>query len=144
MSQVLVEVPSLAALGAAKTSAGGEVLSPEQYLDEGWKTGKIVLYFFVRGSRSGSQTEKRLTKIRTRAVLGDLEDPGTGSAASGLGSYLALAEGVDGEYGYEITQGVEMGRQSEIGVSVWVKDRKIEQVQLRGSAVRVMEGRILA
>jgi predicted PhzF superfamily epimerase YddE/YHI9 len=42
---------------------------------------------------------------------------------------------------FEITQGVEMGRRSVIGVEVMVGDgQRVEEVRLSGSAVLVMEG----
>ncbi|RMJ20876.1 phenazine biosynthesis protein, partial [Aspergillus sp. HF37] len=97
MSQVHVELPSLAALGAVTTSAGGETISPASWLDEGWQRGLVMVYFFVRDGVD-SQTASRQT-IRSRAVLGILEDPATGSAASGLAAYLSLREGRAGRFG---------------------------------------------
>jgi predicted PhzF superfamily epimerase YddE/YHI9 len=45
---------------------------------------------------------------------------------------------------FEVTQGVEMGRRSVIGVEVTVDEknmeRRVEGVRLSGSAVLVMEG----
>lgn len=45
---------------------------------------------------------------------------------------------------YEITQGVEMGRQSEIGMSVTLNDalNGVEKLELSGSSVQVMEGKV--
>ena len=45
---------------------------------------------------------------------------------------------------YEITQGVEMGRQSEIGMSVTLNDALdgVEKLELSGSSVKVMEGKV--
>lgn len=82
--------------------------------------------------------------IRTRMVLGGLEDPATGSAASGLAAYLALTEGrASQEYKYSLVQGVEMGRRSDIGVGVALdSDGKIEKVELVGTAVQVSEGKM--
>jgi PhzF family phenazine biosynthesis protein len=69
-----------------------------------------------------------------------LEDPATGSAACALGSYLALKGKRTRKF--EVTQGVEMGRESVIGVEVVIADggREVESVRLSGSAVQVMEG----
>lgn len=140
MTQVHVELSSLSALQAVTTAAGGETLSAADsaYLDEGWRTGLVIFYFFVRdvvdaGGRS---------VIRTRAILGNLEDPATGSAASGLACYLSLTAGKPGEHLYDIVQGVEMGRRSEIGIGVTVNE-KIESVELKGSAVMISEGSVL-
>ncbi|RJE27398.1 phenazine biosynthesis protein [Aspergillus sclerotialis] len=143
MSQVHVELPSLSAMEAVTTAAGGEILYGDKcmYLDEGWRNGLVILYFYVRDV-ADPQSGKKV--IRTRAILGNLEDPATGSAASGLASYLSLMEGRAGEYQYDIVQGVEMGRRSEIGIGVTVNgETKIETVELKGSAVKVSEGSIV-
>lgn len=141
MAQVHVELPSLSALQTVTTAAGGEFLSAANttYLDEGWRSGLVILYFFVRDVPDSHGR----SVIRTRAILGNLEDPATGSAASGLAAYLSLTEGQPGEYLYDIVQGVEMGRRSEIGIGVKIKEDRIERVELRGSAVMVSEGRVL-
>jgi len=77
-----------------------------------------------------------------------MEDPATGSAACALGSYLALTK-VGLEHGgrvgsYQIVQGVEMGRESAIGVEVVLghDGRQVDSVLLSGSAVKVMEGKL--
>jgi PhzF family phenazine biosynthesis protein len=142
MSQVHVELPSLEALAAVTTASGGEVISAGSgYLDEGWNAGLCVVYFYVRNVKD-PQTGPNT--IRTRAILGNLEDPATGSAASGLAAYLSLMDGKPGQYKYNIVQGVEMGRRSEIGVEVVVnQDKKIDTVELQGGAVKVSEGSIL-
>lgn len=142
MSQVLVELPSLEALATVTTALGGEIPSTNSgYLDKGWESGLILTYFFVRNVKD-PQTGK--TTIRTRGILGNLEDPATGSAASGLASYLSLVDEKAGDYQYNIVQGVEMGRHSEIGVNVQInEDKKIDSVELKGTAVQVSEGSIV-
>lgn len=141
MSQTFIELPSLAALAAVTPATGGELLSAEKstYLDEGWRSGLICVYFFVRDV-DDSVTKKKV--IRTRMMLGNLEDPATGSSASGLAAYLTLTEGQAGqEHRYHVVQGVEMGRRSDIGVAVSMNsDKKIQQVVLTGTAVQVSEG----
>jgi PhzF family phenazine biosynthesis protein len=143
MSQTFVELQSLEALAAVTTASGGELVSVENgaYLDEGWRSGLICVYFFVRDVDDAVLGRK---VIRTRTILGGLEDPATGSAASGLTAYLALTEGRAGEeYKYHVVQGVEMGRRSDIGVVVALDgDAKIEKVELTGTAVQVSEGKI--
>ncbi|RAK75537.1 PhzF family phenazine biosynthesis protein [Aspergillus fijiensis CBS 313.89] len=147
MSQVLVEVPSLAALAAVTTSAGGEMVGPESgYMDGegGWAVGHCVLYFYVRGAQDDDQGKDREV-IRTRAIAGNVEDPATGSAACGLAAYLSLTEGTPKERrGFDFVQGVEMGRRSEIGVEVEMGDdaETIAHVDLKGNAVKVSEGSI--
>lgn len=142
MSQILVELPSLEALAAVTTALGGEIPSANSgYLDEGWESGLILTYFFVRNVKD-PQTGR--TTIRTRGILGNLEDPATGSAASGLASYLTLVDGNADDHQYNIVQGVKMGRRSEIGVKVGMKEgKKIDSVELKGTAVQVSEGNIV-
>lgn len=86
-------------------------------------------------------------KLRTRN-LGSREDPATGSAAAGLCSMLSLLGGVSGSTAttatrsFEVTQGVEMGRLSEIRVRVTVNaaGTGIEEVLISGDAVKILEG----
>lgn len=141
MSQVHVELPSLEALAAVTTSAGGEVISVHgPYLDEGWRSGHCVLYFYVRN------VEDALLKtrvIRTRMILGNEEDAATGSAASGLVAYLSLTKEPPGRHTYDIVQGVEMGRRSQIGIDITTDHEKVESLELKGAAVTVSEGTIL-
>ncbi|CAG8908979.1 unnamed protein product [Penicillium egyptiacum] len=141
MSQLFVELPSLEALAAVTPATGGELVSAD-YLDEGWRAGLICVYFIVRDV-DDSVTKKKV--IRSRTILGTLEDPATGSAASGLAAYLTLTEGKAGQnHQYHVVQGVEMGRRSDIGVVVTLDgDKRIEQVVLTGTAVSVSEGKVL-
>ncbi|KAJ8077976.1 hypothetical protein AAF712_005596 [Marasmius tenuissimus] len=81
-------------------------------------------------------------KIRARMFEGSIEDPATGSAVSTLAVYLAMEKG-EGRWEFSITQGVEMGRRSEIEVTVEMgKDSTILSVELVGEAVSVMSGKI--
>jgi predicted PhzF superfamily epimerase YddE/YHI9 len=77
-------------------------------------------------------------------IEGPLEDPATGSAASDLAAYLSLKEGKPGALlRYEIVQGVEMGRRSEIFIDVKLDGKgAISELFLEGGAVRVMDGRL--
>ena len=88
--------------------------------------------------------------MRTRMVGLGIEDPATGSAACTLASYLTLQREKGGEapVRYEIVQGVEMGRKSEITVEVVPRrdekgDSTIKEVYLSGSAVVVMTGTLV-
>lgn len=76
----------------------------------------------------------------------DFEDPATGSAASSLTSYLSLKGDAD-ETRYHITQGVELGRKSDIETQIVSKKgtdgtRAIKEVRLGGTAKVVMKGEI--
>lgn len=108
MTFVLVELDDLDALKLVSLAGGSLTISD---LDSGWNQTFIGAYFFVRtgNSHAGAAT------VQARMIEGPLEDPATGSAASALTAYLSLKEGTSGEsLSYEIVQGVEMGRRSEI------------------------------
>jgi PhzF family phenazine biosynthesis protein len=137
MTFVLVELESVEAL--AKVSLAGQSVEIDG-LDQDWNDTFIGTYFYVRTGKSGSGA----TQVRTRMIEGPLEDPATGSAASDLAAYLSLNEGQAGEtLNFELVQGVEMGRRSEIFVDVvMAKDGGIETVYLEGAVVQVMEGRL--
>ena len=78
--------------------------------------------------------------VRTRMFLETLEDPGTGSAASALAGWLGKRKG-PGRWRFEIIQGVEMGRRSDIEVHVEIGIHgEVSKVELAGEAVEVMEG----
>jgi trans-2,3-dihydro-3-hydroxyanthranilate isomerase len=89
----------------------------------------------------GGQT----VRCRVFAVdAGVAEDPATGSAALGLGAYLAASGFVpgDGETAYDVLQGVEMGRPSRISCVVTAAAGTAVSVRLSGSVVPVASGRI--
>jgi PhzF family phenazine biosynthesis protein len=137
MTFVLVELQSEEALGLVSLAGRSLVVDG---LDKEWDKTFIGTYFFVRmgGSEDGA------TRLRTRMIEGPLEDPATGSAASDLAAYLGVTEGGDKKtLRYEIVQGVEMRRRSEIFIEVEMKeDRTISKLHLEGGAVAVMEGRL--
>ncbi|OJD37206.1 phenazine biosynthesis protein [Diplodia corticola] len=137
MTFALIEVDSLATLSAAVPGA----FAVDVALDKDWDQSFVALYFYFRLPDSADSTRN----LRTRMIEGGLEDPATGSAASALACFLSLAEGVTGQrLRYGITQGMEMGRTSEIGVQVALgkTEREVESVQLSGAVVEVMEGRL--
>ncbi|MDL2716967.1 MAG: PhzF family phenazine biosynthesis protein [Acidobacteriota bacterium] len=75
------------------------------------------------------------------------EDPATGSAAGPLGVYLALHGEVpggvaDGSGRFVIDQGVEMGRASELDVTVLVENGRPVGVRVEGSSVLMMRGEV--
>ncbi|PQE19339.1 Phenazine biosynthesis protein [Rutstroemia sp. NJR-2017a BVV2] len=122
-------------------------------LDEGWRAGLVGTMYYVFVGEDADEEGKKVKKYRTRMFATE-EDPGTGSASSGLGVWLAgLEEGEgEGEYRYGFEQGVEMGRRNEIWVDVETGGeaegkemglkRGIKKVWLSGEAVRVMEGEL--
>lgn len=75
---------------------------------------------------------------------GVLEDPGTGSAAGGLGARLAAGGfGAGGALQLVVRQGVEMGRSSEIAVRVSVENGVPRRVQVGGRVVPLFQGRLI-
>ncbi|KAK6525713.1 hypothetical protein TWF281_010764 [Arthrobotrys megalospora] len=151
MSFALVEVKSVSVLQALKTGRKGVVLDMVSDLGATVAPGGrgfigVYCYTILDESVEGG---KGKVQIRTRMFFdGDGEDPATGSAACALGSYLGIVkgagEGAVGEWEFEVTQGVEMGRRSDIGVRVLLEEgtgrRGVKKVYLEGEAVKVMEG----
>ena len=93
-----------------------------------------MAYCFALGSRG---------KAFARGMLPweIFEDPATGSAGGSLGAYLVKHGKLEAGEELSITQGVEMGRPSDIHVQV--ADRKGRLVpHVSGSAVRILEGQI--
>jgi PhzF family phenazine biosynthesis protein len=141
MTFLLVELSSLEALGRIRLGARApqDVVQRDQDWDVGY-TGSYF-YFVETASRGDDGGEKRKSwKIRSRMVDGSMEDPATGSAACALSGFLALRERTSASF--EITQGVEMGRESDIGVSVTLRGdgEGVERLELSGQSVPVMEG----
>ena len=144
MTFILAQQSSLEELGL-QTKALLDVEGTKtayQLLDEGYRAGLVISYFFVDLGIDADGVRN----LRTRSH-GSREDPATGSAASALTSYLSLKEGKPGRYRYHITQGVEMGQRSEIFVNVGVKEKaatgggvELEEVLLSGCAVLTMQG----
>jgi trans-2,3-dihydro-3-hydroxyanthranilate isomerase len=71
--------------------------------------------------------------------IGVPEDPATGSAAAALGGYLGRRAG-DGEHGWELEQGVEMGRPARLTVEARVEGGRVTSIQVGGAAVLVGRG----
>lgn len=145
MTFVLIELSSLEVLNAVKIGAGPE--TPVDLLDAGWRDGWVTRrYYFVR---TGSKivNGRQVHSIRTRMIKLTMEDPATGSAACALSSYLSLHQSDEQSARYEITQGVEMGRESTILIDVEAGQdaegaRRLESLHLGGTAVQVMRGHV--
>ena len=140
MTFILAKLPDLEALAKPTRNLLGteNTYQVSHKLDEGWQAGLVTSFFYVDLGRDESGT--RL--LRTR-MLGSREDPATGSASSALCSYLSLSEkGGQRKRKYQLTQGVEMGRKSDISIEVTLSETgdAIEKVMLKGEALKVMEG----
>jgi len=75
--------------------------------------------------------------------LGVAEDPATGSAAAAFAGVIHRFDRLtDGAHKRVIEQGYEMGRPSNIELSLNVEGGRLQSVRIGGHAVRVSEGRI--
>ncbi len=71
------------------------------------------------------------------------EDPATGSAAAALAGRLAAESAqADGTLRWNIVQGAEMGRPSEIFASADKRDGAVTAVRVGGHAVHMMKGHL--
>lgn len=78
------------------------------------------------------------------AHSGIAEDPATGSASAILAAQLQAAGALNGaESRFHLRQGVEMGRASDIHLTVLRDGDRISQVRIKGAAVPVSTGRIV-
>ena len=140
MTFALIKLPSLDHLrrvGFTPTNFSPDIL------DDGWKQGIVGRYYYVHTGSGGNGNEKR-SEIRTRMILQSIEDAATGSAACALSSYLTVtADSKDDRTAhYGITQGVEMGRESNMFIEISTKGGQVDRVGLAGAAVEVMRGSI--
>ncbi|MBX9932220.1 MAG: PhzF family phenazine biosynthesis protein [Methylobacterium sp.] len=73
--------------------------------------------------------------------LGVPEDPATGSAAAAFAGVMMEFEALgEGTHDVAITQGVAMGRPSDIGLQIGIESGALRAVEISGSAVIVSEG----
>jgi trans-2,3-dihydro-3-hydroxyanthranilate isomerase len=77
--------------------------------------------------------------------VGVAEDPATGSAAVALGVFLT-GRGLiaDGQTGFVVDQGAEVGRPSELGVLVVASGGAVARTSVFGNVSRVARGELLA
>lgn len=145
MTWVLVGLPDVEALATARLgNQSANILADSGILDQGWEyNAPVGVYLCVRDAED---PQEDVETFRTRMLIRGIKDPATGSAASALAAFLTLAESKKHGRGkrWKMVQDVEMGRRSEIGVRVTVKDDAVETVELSGTAVVVSEGRIWA
>jgi trans-2,3-dihydro-3-hydroxyanthranilate isomerase len=73
--------------------------------------------------------------------FGFYEDPATGAAAAALAGYLASREPArDGSFRWEVWQGYDMGRPSQLYIEADKVDGRITAVRVGGTAVVIGEG----
>jgi PhzF family phenazine biosynthesis protein len=136
MNFVCVELEDLETLALVECTGK----RPSAKLDREWNVGFVGALFYVK---TGEDDGGKRVKLRTRMIEGAMEDPATGSASCALSAFLSL-KGREKQIAYELTQGVEMGRQSDIGISVTLNDGLdgVERLVMSGSSVKVMEGKV--
>ncbi|KAI0460109.1 hypothetical protein F5B21DRAFT_131927 [Xylaria acuta] len=150
MTMILVRLPSLDLLGEVRVLRLDFDALPSPLLDEGWREGLTMRYYYVdvedveddaeARQTDGRRRRRRRRCLRTRMVEVGFEDPATGSAATGLCAYLTLAQEKKATK-FQVTQGVEMGRRSDITVETTLGEGgKLGEVYLGGTAVVVMQG----
>jgi trans-2,3-dihydro-3-hydroxyanthranilate isomerase len=96
--------------------------------------GRFSLHLYVRDGR-------RLRARMFAPLAGTQEDPATGSANGPLAALLLQVSG-DEEATFDIRQGVEMGRPSELRVRAYRAPDGI-RAEISGGCVQVMRGQIL-
>lgn len=104
MNFVCIQLADLETLGQVDLS-GPQATAR---LDDEWNEGLVgsFLYVITDDSKNGDGT----IKVRTRMIIGSLEDPATGSASCALCAHLATSLKLPGKTRFELTQAVEMGR----------------------------------
>ncbi|KAI6849278.1 hypothetical protein KC367_g5625 [Hortaea werneckii] len=129
MNFLNVELISLEALASITTTP----IKPTLKLDSNLDFGFCATLFYVKTGENA---------VRTRMIAGSWEDPATGAASCGLGAMLALQQRSNTPNTLKITQGVEMGRRSEIGVTTTLSEdgMSVAIVELSGTAIQVMKG----
>lgn len=145
MTFVLIRLPSFELL--AKPVVGPFAFDKSELMDEGWRDTYVGRSYYVVTGSEVDEKGARVVSIRTRMIEPMLEDPATGSAACALTSYLSLHEFGETELRFQVTQGVEMGRRSDISVEVDVRvdekgGRAIRGLRLGGTARQIMKGTI--
>lgn len=133
---VIAEVDSVAALSRATPDIGAFRAATEQFPEV---ATRFSLLLYAR--RDGEAT--RLAARMFAPLGGILEDPATGSATAALAALLtSLAPGENADLSYEIVQGVEMGRPSQIIASARKTGEGPVLATVEGNCVPVLKGSV--
>lgn len=100
--------------------------------------GVDTAYIYTRGGDAPATS----FRARMYAPTGGIpEDPATGSATALLAAQLLTAEKLsDGPHRWQLEQGYEMGRPSDLTLEADVNSGTLTAVRVGGSAVRMMSG----
>ena len=138
-----VHVPTRASVGVdfvlvevtadALSRALPDIATYRQVAEEHLGAGDRLSVFLY--SRNGDQVRARMFS----PLSGTWEDPATGSANAALGALLLSSTEHD-QIGYEVIQGVEMGRPSNLAVRAWRTADGSILASVGGSCVPVLRG----
>ena len=144
-----LDVPALLAAQGEGPSLGVFVFAPDPDPKAGAGRGAAVA---GRGepeaSRADAEIEPSGYKVYSRMFAphtsGVPEDPATGSASGPLGAYLVEHALVAAAPSVDIVseQGTRMGRPSFLRIRLGMRDGRISSIQVGGSVVPVIEGRL--
>lgn len=100
--------------------------------------GVDAAYLYTRGGDAAG------THFRARMFAptsGIPEDPATGSATALFAAQLLTSEGLaDGTHRWQLEQGYEMGRPSDLALEADVDGSRLAAVRVAGQAVQIMSG----
>jgi trans-2,3-dihydro-3-hydroxyanthranilate isomerase len=129
---VVVQLRSRDALGRARLDRAAW----ERLLRGRWAE---LVYLFTEDTPESFDFQARTFAPAT----GVEEDPATGSATAAFGGWLGRFRAEDdGRHHWRISQGIEMGRPSQLSVEAVREDGALRTVRVGGAAVRVTEGTI--
>jgi trans-2,3-dihydro-3-hydroxyanthranilate isomerase len=100
--------------------------------------GTDMAYLYTPGGDSPKSAYRARMFAPTSGIF---EDPATGSATALLAAQLLKAEALSaGTHRWELEQGYEMGRPSDLHLETDVADGKLKAVRVAGQAVQIMSG----
>lgn len=94
------------------------------------------VYPFSFGTGDGIDIHARMFA----PIMGIEEDPATGAAATALGGYLGSRQTTDGVFHWQVEQGTDMGRPSQLAVTTERNNGQISTVRVGGASVLVSQG----
>ena len=101
-------------------------------------SGVDLAYVYTRGGDNPKSSFRSRGFAPTGGVI---EDPATGSATALLAAQLLKSESLkDGTHKWQLEQGYEMGRPSDLFLEADVKAGMLGAVRVAGQAVKVMQG----
>ncbi|MBI3673649.1 MAG: PhzF family phenazine biosynthesis protein, partial [Rhizobiales bacterium] len=123
--------------------ASREALAKARPLEPLWSAlvtplGTDMAYFYAPGGDDARTSYRARMFAPTSGVP---EDPATGSATALLAAQLLVAEALgEGTHRWDIEQGYEMGRPSNLRLEADVAGGKLASARVAGQAVQIMEG----